>query len=101
MSVDIFFWKPVSVGDDSSQRFEKSGMGVESLNEAADGDAGVWKATETIQSHQIFNCIEKDKKDKAVEPRDVLRQEDVSWKVVGSNPVASNFFVGEEIFIEV
>ena len=56
------------------------------------------QASETIQSHQLFNCI---KKDKAVEPRDVLRQEDVSWKVVGSNPVASNIFVGEEIFIEV
>ena len=41
VSVDIFFWKPVSVGDDSSQRLEKSGMGVESFNEAADGDAGV------------------------------------------------------------
>ena len=40
------------------------------------------QASETIQSHQLFNCI---KKDKAVEPRDVLRQEDVSWTAAGLN----------------
>jgi len=43
MPIDFFLFKSVTIVDNLSQWFEKSEVSVQSFNQTADGNTGIWK----------------------------------------------------------